>query len=248
MDLDLYDEFGNYIGPELDDSQSDDSLSDQQESDKESENESQHENQLVPKEGTLLITQDIMQNQIVLHEDKKYYPSAEEVYGSGVESMVQEEDTQPLTQPIIAPVKEKIKFVHEKDLPVTFYNKEYLLDVLGFPELTRNISLVGHLHHGKTAFMDMMITHTHDMHWDLETETRYTDVHLLERDRGISVKSMPMTFLLQNERGKSYALNFMDTPGHCNFTDEVTCALRVSDGAVLLIDAVEGVFAETNIR
>ncbi len=65
--------------------------------------------------------------QIVLHEDKKYYPSAEEVYGQNVETLVQEEDTQLLTEPIIAPVKEKQKFEHEKSLPVTYYNKEYAI-------------------------------------------------------------------------------------------------------------------------
>ena len=66
------------------------------------------------------------QNQIVLHEDKKYYQSAAEIYGKDVEALVQEEDAQPLTQPIIAPVKENLKFEHEKNLPVTYYNKEYV--------------------------------------------------------------------------------------------------------------------------
>lgn len=61
---------------------------------------------------------------VILHEDKKYYPTAEEVYGPDVETMVQDEDTQPLTEPIIAPVKHAKKFVHEKDLPETTFNKE----------------------------------------------------------------------------------------------------------------------------
>ena len=63
-------------------------------------------------------------SQVVLHEDKKYYPSAEEVYGPGVETMVQEEDTQPLSEPIIAPVKVKKFQILEKDLPDTTYKKE----------------------------------------------------------------------------------------------------------------------------
>ena len=67
---------------------------------------------------------DAVPNQIVLHEDKKYYPSAEEVYGADVEALVQEEDTQLLSEPIIAPVKKKKTYVQEKDLPVTKYNKE----------------------------------------------------------------------------------------------------------------------------
>ena len=66
---------------------------------------------------------------IILHEDKKYYPSAEEVYGSDVEALVQEEDTQPLTQPLIEPVKTKtfqtvVSLLDEKDLPETRFSKK----------------------------------------------------------------------------------------------------------------------------
>jgi len=63
-------------------------------------------------------------NQIVLHEDKKYYPTAEEVYGPEVETLVQDEDTQPLTEPIIQPIKIKKATIVEKDLPETVYRKE----------------------------------------------------------------------------------------------------------------------------
>jgi U5 small nuclear ribonucleoprotein component len=62
----------------------------------------------------------------VLHEDKKYYPTAEEVYGAGVEITIQEEDNQPLTQPIIDPVKNRKFHVDEKDLPTTKYSKQYV--------------------------------------------------------------------------------------------------------------------------
>lgn len=62
--------------------------------------------------------------QVVLHEDKKYYPTAEEIYGPDVEAIIQEEDNQPLTQPIINPVKAK-KFSHfAQDLPATTFDLE----------------------------------------------------------------------------------------------------------------------------
>ena len=61
---------------------------------------------------------------VVLHEDKNYYPSAEQVFGPDVEALVQEEDTQLLSEPIIAPVKQKKTYVMEKGLPVTKFNKE----------------------------------------------------------------------------------------------------------------------------
>ena len=63
-------------------------------------------------------------NQVVLHEDKKYYPTAEEVYGAGVETLVQDEDTQMLSEPIVQPTKVKSFTLSEKDLPVTTYRKE----------------------------------------------------------------------------------------------------------------------------
>lgn len=68
--------------------------------------------------------EDEEQMQVVLHEDKKYYPTAEEIYGPDVEALVQEEDTQPLTQPIIEPVRQKKFSHHVQDLPMTTYNLE----------------------------------------------------------------------------------------------------------------------------
>jgi U5 small nuclear ribonucleoprotein component len=133
-------------------------------------------------------------NQVVLHEDKQYYPSAEEVYGPDVETLVQEEDTQPLSEPIVAPIKVKKFQLEDKDLPNTTYSKEYvtrslfldihlntftnrfLADMMTNRELIRNVAMVGHLHHGKTSFMDMLVEWTHDVSWDLGKE-----VNLLAR-------------------------------------------------------------------
>jgi U5 small nuclear ribonucleoprotein component len=233
----LYDEFGNYLGEDSD--QEDEQIFDEEE---EELKDNQQDSQLViPVEDENLNSK----NQIVLHEDKKYYPSATEVYGEDVEILVHEEDTQPLTKPIIEPEKEPLRFKHEKDLPVTIYNKEYLVDMMGCVDLIRNVAIVGHLHHGKTAFMDMIISHTHDMHWQVDDSVRYTDVHMLERERGLSIKSMPMTVLLPTSKHKHYLFNFMDTPGHVNFSDEVSAGLRIADGALLVVDAVEGVMANT---
>ena len=62
-------------------------------------------------------------NAVILHEDKQYYPSASDVYGADVETLVQEEDAQPLSEPIIAPVKVRKWVVEEKDMPVTRFDK-----------------------------------------------------------------------------------------------------------------------------
>lgn len=192
-------------------------------------------------------------NAIILHEDKQYYPTAQQVYGPDVETMVQEEDAQPLTQPIIAPVERKKFTVQEADLPPVTFARDFMTDLMNFPEQIRNIALAGHLHHGKTAFMDMLVMQTHNLDARLEKRTgkrrdeqlRYTDVHILERERGLSIKAAPMSLVLQGSRGKSHLVNIIDTPGHVNFVDEVAASLRLADGVVLVVDIVEGVQVNT---
>lgn len=94
---------------------------------------------------------------VVLHEDKKYYPSAEEIYGAEVETLVMEEDAQPLEVPIVAPVKVKKFETLEAEPLRTHYSNEFLATLMANPELVRNVAVVGHLHHGKTTIMDMFV-------------------------------------------------------------------------------------------
>lgn len=175
------------------------------------------------------------------------------MYGLEVETLVQEEDAQPLSEPIIAPVRQRKFAIEEAELPPVFFSREFMSDLLNFPEQIRNIALVGHLHHGKTAFMDMLVMQTHDLTERLEKRSgkkreeqlRYTDIHFLERERGLSIKSAPMSLVLQGTKGKSHLFNILDTPGHVNFVDEVATSLRLADGVVLVVDVVEGVQANT---
>ncbi|KAJ2855194.1 hypothetical protein GGI22_004222 [Coemansia erecta] len=274
MDELNYDEFGNYIGPDLGSSSDEESepgygseseqreaeaMMDTDQEDQEDQAEAQQPMAMVRRVDAAATQQ---RSQIVLHEDKKYYPEASEVFGPGVETLVQEEDTQALTEPIIAPIKErKFQVSEEQGLPETTYSKEFMVDMLGCPAMTRNIVVAGHLHHGKTTLVDLLVAATHAWpEWDkmapIATPTTkmakpnerafgYTDVHQLERLRGIGLKAMPMTLVAQDDKGKSYALNMMDTPGHANFIDEVAASMRIADGVVVVVDAVEGVMATT---
>lgn len=192
-------------------------------------------------------------NAIILHEDKQYYPTAEQVYGAEVETRVEEVDAQPLSEPIVAPIQQKKFTIEEADLPPVFFEREFMTDLMNFPEQTRNVALAGHLHHGKTAFMDMLVLETHDIQDRLDRRVgkkrdetmRYTDVHMLERDRGVSIKSAPMSLVLPSSKGKSHLVNLIDTPGHVNFVDEVAAASRLVDGICLVVDVVEGVQINT---
>ena len=66
-----------------------------------------------------------------------------------------------------------------------------------------------------------------------------------EQARGISLKSTPMSLPLQTSRGKTLLFNMMDTPGHVNFSDEITASFRLADGVLLVVDACEGVMSST---
>jgi len=238
MDPDLYDEFGNYVGPDLeseDDSDSEEEMREEEEGDGGGQEEIEHDEE---ETGQSMA--------IVLHEDKKYYPTAGEVYGPDVETIVHEEDTQPLTKPIIEPVR-KNKFEHlEQELPETTYSMEFLADLMDNGNLVRNIALVGHLHHGKTSFVDCLMEQTHpDLVSSADKPIRYTDTLFTEQERGVSIKAMPVSLVCQDVKGKSFLLNVFDTPGHVNFSDEVTAAMRLADGVVVFIDAAEGVMLNT---
>ena len=188
---------------------------------------------------------------IVLHEDKKYYPTAEETYGPGTETLVQEEDAQPLEVPIIAPVvKKQIEVQVKEEYKVCPHvSREFLADLCCTPELVRNVALVGHLHHGKTTLMDMFMEQTHDVPesklFGPQTPIRFTDTRQDEQQRGLSLKAVPMTLVMEDSRGKSFAMSLMDCPGHPNFSDEMCAAARLSDGALLVVDAAEGVMLST---
>ncbi|KAM0485173.1 hypothetical protein ACHAPX_001154 [Trichoderma viride] len=246
---DLYDEFGNFIGEEVESEEA--SEAGDEAADYAYDDEQEEAPSVTGQE--LMELDDGPSNAVILHEDKQYYPTAEQVYGAEVETRVEEVDAQPLTQPIIAPIEQKKFNIEEVDLPPVFFDREFMADLMNFPEQTRNIALAGHLHHGKTAFMDMLVLETHDITDRLDRRVgkkrdealRYTDVHVLERERGISIKAAPMSLVLQSTKGKSHLLHIVDTPGHVNFVDEVAAAFRLVDGVCLVVDVVEGVQINT---
>ncbi|KAF8510411.1 P-loop containing nucleoside triphosphate hydrolase protein [Hysterangium stoloniferum] len=246
--LEDYDEFGNYIGADLEsDEDEDNGLPEefQQRPQMQEQPLEGFDEEPGPNDQALMEIDEPTHTAVVLHEDKKYYPTAEEIYGPDVETLVQEEDAQPLTQPIIEPVKVRKWAVEEKGLPETRFDKGFLVDMTNYPEMVRNVAVVGHLHHGKTSLLDMLVFETHKLTWDADRPVRYTDTHILSRTREISIKSSPMSLILQTTAGKSHLFNFIDTPGHVNFVDEVAAAMRLTDGIIVVVDVVEGVMVNT---
>ena len=290
MDESNYDEFGNYVGPDVD---SEDDfirissvLSEEEEeedgdwgkkrrgrkrgdgADEEMRGDDADED--VDEENDEENEEEPTTTAIVLAEDKKYYPSAREVYGEDTETLVETEDAQALEVPIIASAnKKRFEIVSEDSKLDISHAKmkckpEFLEMLWQTPVLSRNVCIAGHLHHGKSSLVDALVEETHDVSdaWKYDdnlgsSSTQlsqnnynalrlYTDTRLDERSREMSIKAVPMTLpLADGKHGKTHSISIFDTPGHANFCDEVSAAARIADGFLIVVDAAEGVMCGT---
>jgi U5 small nuclear ribonucleoprotein component len=252
-EMEMYDEFGNYIGPDLDSSDEESSDEENEETENVGNRNIGNEDEDSFSEMQIEVASDNAgttadpSSMIVLHEDKVHYPSASTVYGPNVTTAILDEDTMHISEPIMPPEPTPVGLVGTGssggalDQENQRVSDAYLAALSSNHLTKRGIALIGNLHSGKTSIIDILLATTLYDPSPSKLPPKYTDITKIEREKHMSLTSTPITLPLTScHKQKTYSITMMDNPGHIQFHDESVATLKIADGAVLVMDVVEG--------
>ncbi|MCK5659864.1 MAG: GTP-binding protein, partial [Methanosarcinales archaeon] len=121
---------------------------------------------------------------------------------------------------------------------------ENVKELMGTPVMIRNLGIVAHIDHGKTTLSDNLLAGAGMISKDLAGTQLFMDFDEEEQERGITIDAATVS-MVHDYDGEEYLINLIDTPGHVDFGGDVTRAMRAVDGALVVIDAVEGAMPQT---
>ncbi|MFX1543811.1 MAG: GTP-binding protein [Promethearchaeota archaeon] len=121
---------------------------------------------------------------------------------------------------------------------------ERAANLLGKTSQIRNCTVIAHIDHGKTTLTDSLIAASGLLSKEVAATARLLDYDMIEQERGITIKASGISLIHQIE-GKDYLIHLIDTPGHIDFSSHVARGLRLTDGAIIVVDVIEGIMVQT---